>query len=187
MHFETITTKRLLLQALTPEVIRYIFENHDKVEIKKILGHRSEEDYQKEEYKYRNGYASYNRGFKMFQLTDPDSGTIIGRCGIHNWNAEHSRAEIGYVMHDERFRRQGLMSEAVQAVIDHGFNDMRLNRLDAMVGPENTPSLKLMEKFHFVQEGVLRQHFWTGSAFEDSVLFSKLREEYERERSPAGS
>jgi ribosomal-protein-alanine N-acetyltransferase len=85
-------------------------------------------------------------------------------------------------MHDEQFKRKGLMSEAVEAVIDHGFNELNLNRLDAMVGPANIPSLRLMEKFNFVQEGILRQHYWTGSEFEDSVLFSKLLREYRNER-----
>jgi ribosomal-protein-alanine N-acetyltransferase len=182
MTFETIHTKRLRLQALTPASIKTVFEHHSIEEIKKILGHTSEEDYQKEEHKYKNGYSSYNRSFKMFLLTDKASGAVIGRCGIHNWNAEHSRAEIGYVMHDEQFKRKGLMSEAVEAVIDHGFNELNLNRIDAMVGPANIPSLRLMEKFNFVQEGILRQHYWTGSEFEDSVLFSKLLREYRNER-----
>ena len=97
MNFETIETKRLILKGITADDMNYIFENLTKPEIKKILGHRSEEDYLKDEYKHKNGYSSYNRSFILFLLTAKKSNKIIGRCGLHNWNKEHKRAELGYV------------------------------------------------------------------------------------------
>src|SRR4051812_37223461 len=130
MNLEIIETKRLLLKVLSPADIKYIFENHSKPEIKTMLGHRSEEDYQREENKYKNGYSSYNRSFKAFLLTDKASGTIIGRCGIHNWNAEHRRGEIGYMMEDEDYKGKGLMAEAVSVVIAYGFDKMNLHRIE---------------------------------------------------------
>lgn len=178
MNFEIIETKRLLLKGLSPDNMKYIFENCSKPEIKRILGHRSEEDYQKEESKHKNGYSSYNRSFKLFLITDKASDTIIGRCGIHNWNAEHRRAEIGYVMEDENYKRKGLMTEALGVIIEYGFNKMNLNRMEALVGIGNVPSLRLMEKYNFTKEGVLRQHYFTADNYEDSVLFSKLYQEF---------
>jgi ribosomal-protein-alanine N-acetyltransferase len=178
MNLEIIETRRLRLKGLSPEDMKYIFETYSKLEIKKILGHRSEEDYQKEESKQKNGYSSYNRSFKLFLMTDRISDNIIGRCGIHNWNAEHRRAEIGYVIADERYKRKGLMTEAFGAVVDYGFDKMNLNRIEALVGIGNVPSLRLMEKHNFIKEGLLRQHYYTSDKYEDSVLFSKLYHEY---------
>ena len=182
MNYELIETRRLRLKGLSPDDIKYIFENFTRPEIKRILGHRSDEDYIKEERKNKNGYSSYNRSFILFLLTDKASDTIIGRCGLHNWNMEHKRAEIGFVMEVERFKRKGLMSEAVSAIIDHGFNKMNLNRIEALVRIGNVPSLRLMEKFHFIKEGVLRQHYYISDKYEDSILFSKLNNEYINEK-----
>ena len=182
MNFEIIETKRLILKGLSPDEMNYIFKNCSKDEIKRILGHRSEEAYQKEESKYNNGYSSYNRSFNLFLMTDKTSNTIIGRCGIHNWNAEHRRAEIGYVMEDERYKRKGLMTEALEAVIEYGFNEMNLNRIEALVGIGNVASLRLMEKFNFIKEGLLRQHHYAADKYEDSVFFSKLHHEYINEK-----
>lgn len=182
MNFIQIETDRLILKGLSPENMKVIFENYPKPEIKKILGHRSEEEYLKEEYKYQNGYASYNRSFILFLLTDKATGTIIGRCGLHNWNADHRRAEIGYSMEDENYKRKGLMAEAVESVIDYGFNQLHLNRIEALVGPNNIPSLRLMEKNHFIREGLLRNHYYISGGFEHSVMFSKLHEEYVKEK-----
>jgi [ribosomal protein S5]-alanine N-acetyltransferase len=178
MNFEIIETRRLLLKGLSPVDMKDVFENCSKPEIKKILGHRSEEDYQKEESKYKNGYSSYNRSFKLFLMTDKTSNTIIGRCGIHNWNVEHRRAEIGYVIEDENYKRKGLMTETLDVVIEYGFNKMNLHRIEALVGTGNVPSMRLMEKYNFIKEGLLRQHYFTADNYQDSFMFSKLYSEY---------
>jgi [ribosomal protein S5]-alanine N-acetyltransferase len=182
IKFEIIETKRLLLKGLSPADMNVIFENYSKPEIKEILGHRSEEDYQKEESKQKNGYASYNRSFMLFLMSDKTTDTIIGRCGIHNWNVDHKRAEIGYVMENEAYKRKGLMTEALEALIDYGFGKLNLNRLEALVGVGNVASLRLMEKNKFMREGVLREHYHIAGNYEDSILFSKLNKEYKNER-----
>lgn len=173
-----IETQRLKLTGYSPQDMIFIFENFSKDEVMKILGHRSEEDYQKEEYKYKNGYSSYNKSFILFLLTEKITNTIIGRCGLHNWNKEHNRAEIGYNISDENFKRKGLMTEAVNAIIDYGFNKLNLHRIEALVGSNNIPSLRIMESHQFIKEGVLRQHYLVGNEYEDSILFSILDKEY---------
>lgn len=182
MNFELLETQRLLLKVISAENMKFIFEKKSKEEIKKILGHRSEEDFKKEEQKHKNGYSSYNRSFNLFLMIEKTSEKIIGRCGLHNWNREHRRAEIGYNMEDENYKKKGLMTETVQAVIDYGFNKMNLHRMEALVGRENVPSLKLMEKFQFKKEGVLREHYYRNDVFEDSVMFSRLHSEYFMEK-----
>ncbi|HNA65910.1 MAG TPA: GNAT family protein, partial [Saprospiraceae bacterium] len=94
---------------------------------------------------------------------------------------EHQRAELGYVMTDQSFRNKGFMSEAVEAVLNYGFNVLRLNRIEALVGRNNIPSLKIMRKFGFVQEGCMRRHYNVDGVFEDSLVFSILEEEYNKQ------
>lgn len=173
-----IETQRLKLTGYTSQDMTFIFENFSREEIKKILGHRTDEDYQIEEHKYRNGYASYNRGFILFLLAEKTTNSIIGRCGLHNWNKEHHRAEIGYNISDENFKRKGLMTEAVGSIIDYGFNKLNLHRIEALVGSNNIPSLKIIERHHFTKEGLLRQHYFVADKFEDSVVYSILYNEY---------
>ena len=174
MELKLLTTPRLILKILSPEDFIYTFENNSESEIKKILGHNSDEEYLKEKNKYENGYTTYNRSFKYFQIIKKNSGTIIGGCGFHNWYPDHRRAELGYVITEEEFKGKRIMSEALEVVIDYGFNKLNLHRIEALVGTNNIPSLKLMGKFNFVKEGVLRQHYFVNNQFEDSVIFSKL-------------
>lgn len=178
MNFEILETKRLWLKGISPSEMNSIFERCTKEEIMSILGHRSEEEYQIEENKYKNGYSSYNRSFIVFLLIDKGTERIIGRCGIHNWNKEHRRAEIGYVMNNEDFRRKGLMNEALSKILSYGFHKLELHRMEALVGEGNVASLRLMEIHNFAREGVLREHYYKDGKYEDSILFSRLRSEY---------
>jgi ribosomal-protein-alanine N-acetyltransferase len=174
MNLETIETPRLILRRLSPDDLRYMFGHYEKEHIMEMLGHRSEEDFQKEKHKFEKGYTTYNRSFEQFQLIDKTSGTVLGACGFHTWSADHSRAELGYALIDDTSKRQGFMTEALGPIIDHGFYKMKLHRIEALVGPDNTPSLKLLATFGFKQEGVLREHYFVNNRFEDSILFSKL-------------
>lgn len=182
MNPVTRETSRLLLEGLSPENMKYIFDNLPKPEIMEMLGHRSEEDYLKEEYKHKNGYSSYNRSFLLFLLKEKDSGKIIGRCGIHNWNKVDRRAEIGYIMHDEDYKNKGFMSEAAETIIEYGFTVLKLNRIEALVGMLNEPSIRLIEKNNFKMEGILKGYFNTGRKFDHAVLYAKLYNEYIEEK-----
>jgi ribosomal-protein-alanine N-acetyltransferase len=111
-------------------------------------------------------------------MVERASGAIIGRCGLHNWNVAHQPAEIGYNITRDDFKQQGFMTEAVAAILAHGFETLQLNRIETIVGEHNTPSLRIIHRFKFVQEGILRQHWLVGDAFEDSIAFSLLQSEY---------
>lgn len=174
----TIETANMTLLGYTPQDMSYIFENYTRAEIMRTLGHSSEEDYLSEEHKYRAGYASYNRSFLLFLLACKPDGTIIGRCGLHNWNKDHLRAEVGYVMHADAYKRKGLMSEALGAILDYGFRNLDLHRIEALVSSYNEPSRKLLQKYGFVQEGIMREHYLVNGQFEDSLVYSKLRREH---------
>ena len=181
MNLVTLETTRLILKGISPEDMNHIFGSMKKDAIMQLLGHRNEAEYFKELEKQQNGYATYIRRFLLFLLHDKLSGKIIGRCGIHNWNPDHFRAEIGYNMTEESYKRKGFMSEAVEAVVAYGFREMKLNRIEALVAPWNTPSIRLLIKNNFIQEAVLKQHYFHEGKFEDSIMFALLRESYYNE------
>jgi ribosomal-protein-alanine N-acetyltransferase len=72
------------------------------------------------------------------------------------------------------------MKEALVPIINFGFEEMKLNRIEAFVGPKNEASMKLVKKFGFKHEGVMRQHYNYNGTLEDSLVFGLLREEYEQ-------
>lgn len=175
MVFEELKTERLILRKLTPEVYRFVHKNYSDSELSQFFGLTTTEELEKEKTKYKNGTTTYNKSFVIFHLLDATTGTFLGGCGFHTWYIEHARAEIGYQLLHDSEKGKGLMSEALGAIIDYGFNTMNLNRIEAFVGPDNTPSLKLMEKFGFKKEGVLKSHYFKNNKMENSVVFGLLK------------
>lgn len=174
MELIELETSRLWLKGLTPENMDFIFTNYSKEEIKQILGHQSDDDYLQERAKQESGYASYNRRFLLFLLIHKNSGTIIGRCGLHNWNISHLRAEIGYNMLNEAFKNQGFMTEAAQAILQYGFSELKIHRIEAVVGIKNVFSQKILHKLHFIEEATMKDYFKREDQFEDALLYSKI-------------
>ena len=94
----------------------------------------------------------------MWDLIHLETKQVVGDCGFHSWYTNHFRAEIGYGLR-EGFKKQGFMSEAMSRILEYGFKEMNLNRVEAFISPENLNSRSLVEKFGFVLEGHLRQHY----------------------------
>lgn len=178
MIFEEIITERLILKKLTPEIYHFVFENLAEPDLMIFFGFDSWQELSKEKDKYEKGISTYNRSFLNFQLIDKQSNRIIGWCGFHTWYTEHNRAELGYMLRDEESKGKGIMTEALKPIIEYGFNEMKLSRIEAFVGPDNQPSQKLLKKLKFVQEGLLRQHYFKNNKMEDSLVFSLLKNEY---------
>jgi ribosomal-protein-alanine N-acetyltransferase len=128
--------------------------------------------------RFEKGLVTFNKSFLYMHLIHKDSKEVIGWCGYHTYYTDHDRAELGYVMEKEAYMGKGLMTEALEKVLEYGFHTMGLNRVEAFVGADNRPSLRLLEKFGFQKEGVLKGHYLVNGVYEDSWLFSLLKEKY---------
>lgn len=177
MTFETIQTERLLIKKLDSQIMNEIFELNNDDEIKKILG-VTDEEFIRQKKIHQKGYESYNQKMLNFQIVEKESNAIIGNCGFHSWNPQHHRAEVGYALNSDEFKNKGFMKETLQKVIKYGFQELDLNRIEALIDENNTPSKKLLHHFGFTREGNLRGHYLVDGVFEDSVLYSLLKSEY---------
>ena len=124
------------------------------------------------------GFRTHNKSFHVFIIIDTQTEQPIGYCGFHTWYLEHDRAEIGYGLYSEAYKGKGVMSEVFAHVIAYGFNELKLQRIEAFISPDNQPSIKLVEKFNFTREGQLRHHYFKQGQHEDSVVYSLLSTEY---------
>jgi ribosomal-protein-alanine N-acetyltransferase len=105
--------------------------------------------------------------------------TMIGSCGFYNIHPWHLRASLGYELARPSWR-QGIMTEALNAIIAFGFTEMGLHRIDAVVLPANTASVRLLDKLGFLNEGLLRNfENWGDKGFVDLGMHSLTRSEWE--------
>ena len=80
---------------------------------------------------------------------------MIGTCGFTSFDCPHDAAEIGYVIHPS-YWGMGIVPEAVRAVLQFGFERLRLHRIEARFIEGNVASLRVMQKVGMTFEGYQR-------------------------------
>lgn len=123
-------------------------------------------------------------GFRQKQrlrwaIARQEDDLVIGSCGFVHWVPQAARAEIGYELGTE-WQGQGLMREALAAMLDFGFEHMRLHRVEALVMPANAPSHRLLRHLGFGEEGLLREHGFWKDHFHDLVMLSLLKQDWKK-------
>lgn len=106
------------------------------------------------------------------------TGRHIGLVGFESWNPVTDRAEIGFLV-ARAFWRQGYAIEAARRAMRFGFDQMKLNRIEARVAPRNEPSRLLLAKLGMRHEGLMREHSWWRGRYHDLELYSILKREFE--------
>lgn len=99
-------------------------------------------------------------------------GVEIGDSGRRAVSAHC--AEIGYWL-GESFWGRGIMSEAVVALTEWAFSELRLARIQAAVFARNPASVRVLEKAGYAFEGRLRARFQRDGEFIDGLLYAKIR------------
>jgi ribosomal-protein-alanine N-acetyltransferase len=101
---------------------------------------------------------------------------VVGNCGYVG--IQHSCGEVNYYV-ARRFRGQGLASEAVKALLDFGFRELGLLRIQARCAPNNPASEKVLQKIGMKFAGVLEPEPGTGTSSGEK-LYAVLRQDFEK-------
>ena len=115
-------------------------------------------------------------GFRWAITLRKQPERVIGSCGFFSVPRGTQTVACNYELNPDHWGK-GIMSEALQAMIAFSFaphNPLPIHRIEALVAPGNTASLRLLEKLAFTCEGSRRQvGFWKGS-YQDMLLYALL-------------
>ena len=106
-------------------------------------------------------------------ITLKNNPKLIGIIGHYQIKPEHFRAEIGYMLLPE-YHGKGIISEAINEVVNYGFEIMKLHSIEAIIDPENLASEKVLQKNGFVKEAHLKENGYYEGRFLDTVIYSIL-------------
>jgi RimJ/RimL family protein N-acetyltransferase len=178
--FPVLETKRLLLRKMVPSDAEALFAVYSDA---KVMAWHGTPVYTTVA-KAHKLIARYDLAFSKkralrWAITLRGNDTVLGTCGFHHINAQHHRAEIGYELASTHWR-QGIMSEAMRAVVYFGLAEIEFHRIEAIVDPENIASANLLRKVGFTEEGYLRERFYDNGRFVDDWFFSILATETDK-------
>jgi [ribosomal protein S5]-alanine N-acetyltransferase len=105
----------------------------------------------------------------------PDADRVVGfaRLAFSGVKA----AKLGYAINADHWGH-GYATDAARTLVTYGFDRLGLHRITAAVGPDNEPSMAVLERLGFTREGRLRDHVWTNGAWRDSLLYSLLADDH---------
>ncbi len=185
--FPEIRTKRLLLRQPSMKDAEWYLGHFSRPEVVRGGGCPAPREIgaaREELRKYMVDLYRKRLGFRWI-ITIKGEGRPIGSLGFYKWAPStdwRHQAEMGYDLVREQWGK-GIMTEAMKAVIDFGFEKMELNRIEVFIMLRNKRSIKMIKNLGFKREGLLRQRYFDEFGnFTDDVLFSMLRTDWKEKR-----
>jgi len=105
---------------------------------------------------------------------------IVGTIGFHHFDAVNKSIQMGYWL-DGRAQGKGLITRCCRVLINHAFNELKLNRIQINCNVENIKSRAIPERLGFKLEGIHRQVEWLNDYFRDWAVYAMLAEEWRQD------
>ena len=116
-----------------------------------------------------------DQGYAFLIVRNADNALVGGLTLANIRRGVAQAGSLGYWM-GEPFARQGYMTAAVRAVVPFAFATLRLHRLEAACIPTNAGSIRLLENTGFVREGYAREYLCINGAWQDHLLYARLKD-----------
>jgi ribosomal-protein-alanine N-acetyltransferase len=114
-------------------------------------------------------------GMLICRITDASIVGVINLSQI--FRGGFQSAYLGYQT-GAPFAGQGYMTEAIQLVLRHAFNEMKLHRLEANIQPDNKASIALVKRAGFTKEGYSRRYLKINGRWRDHERWAILAEDW---------
>lgn len=119
------------------------------------------------------------RGGRFLLALHAEPERVIGSVGLSNISrGAFQSCHLGYGL-DQHCQGQGLMREALEAVIRCAFDTLRLHRVQANYQPHNLRSAGLLKRLGFEIEGHAKNYLYLNGAWRDHVLSSRLNPDFD--------
>jgi ribosomal-protein-alanine N-acetyltransferase len=172
--FPSLVTERLSLRRVDKNDASTILELRSDVETMKYIPRpllKSTEDAM-DHIAMINAKIESSEGIN-WAITLKNDPKLIGIIGFYRIKPEHFRAEIGYMLLPA-FNGNGIISEAINEVMNYGFNEMHLHSVEAIIDPNNVGSAKVLQNNGFMKEAHLKENEFYEGRFLDNVIYSRL-------------
>ncbi|MGR2663793.1 MULTISPECIES: GNAT family N-acetyltransferase [Chromobacterium] len=121
------------------------------------------------------------RGGRFLLALHAEPERVIGSVGLSNISrGAFQSCHLGYGL-DQHCQGQGLMREALEAVIRCAFDTLRLHRIQANYQPHNLRSAGLLKRLGFEIEGHAKNYLYLNGGWRDHVLTSRLNPDFDPE------
>jgi ribosomal-protein-alanine N-acetyltransferase len=183
--FPILETNRLVLRQLTVDDSENWFKNLSDDGVAVLIGMEPLENVEDSKSIINSFIDRYEKKHGMaWAIILKEDESFIGTCSYEKIDSHNLSGEIGYDLL-KKYWGHGFMTEALSAIIDYGFESLRLNRIEAHTAAINFASRNLLRRLGFFEEGIFRESSFFRGEFRDDCQYSLLRREWNRSQKNA--
>lgn len=119
-----------------------------------------------------------NQSEHQFAIVRLEDDKLLGNCGLQEIFHIRQCAEVGLFIGDEEHRNQGYGSQALQLLLEYGFDYLNLHNIMLKVFSFNQRAIRCYEKVGFYEIGRRREAYYLKGMFHDEVYMDILKSEY---------
>lgn len=184
-HLPELTTPRLTLRRMMVLDTDDMYQYAGRPDVTKYLTWlpHPDREYTREYLQYLGNRYAAGMFYDWAVIYEPDC-KMVGTCGFTSFNCSSDSAEVGYVLNPDYWGR-GIATEALSRVLEFGFEELGLHRIEAKFIEENERSRRVMEKVGMTFEGVMREGMLIKGVYRNIGICSILASEWKSRQQSA--
>ena len=119
-----------------------------------------------------------------FAIVLNDNDMLIGNCGIMNYDGINRTATLGIFIGEEENRGKGYGKEAIELLLEYGFNTLNLHNINLEVFAFNENAISCYKKLGFKECGRRHECYFLNGKYHDEIMMEILEDDYRKKAIP---
>ena len=177
-----IDTNRLLIRPISPSDTEKVFEYRSDKETNKYQGWipKTVNDVEAFIEKLAKQINEPETWFQ-FVMVEKKSGNIVGDLGVHFFGEENLQVEIGCTL-NKLYQGNGYATESVECILDYLFNNLEKHRIITSIDPQNTHSIRLVERVGFRKEAHFIESLFINGKWVDDLVYALTKKDWDKKK-----
>lgn len=118
------------------------------------------------------------KGDYTFGIVKKENNELIGNCGLMNYSPIDGKCTIGIFIGDEENRGRGYGKEAINMLLEYGFNVLRCHNINLDVFDFNEQAIACYKKIGFKEYGRRHECYYLDGKWHDELSMEILETDY---------
>jgi RimJ/RimL family protein N-acetyltransferase len=169
--------ERVYLRPLEPDDAELVHRWYEDTRVQTLMGDMPMSLARRRQ-RYEDAVKADGDDVFRFVICRLEDDTPVGRTDLFDLDRANGSVAFGITIGDPALWSQGLGSDAVNALVDFAFGQLRMERVWLDTDEANTRAQAAYAKAGFVAEGRLRHAWFQDGGWTDDIRMSLLRDEW---------
>ena len=170
----TLKGKHIYLRALEPEDLDFVFEIENDESFWELCSTQTPYSRYVIKKYLENAHKDIYEVKQLRLVISSYEDEPLGLIDFFDFDFKNKRAGIGIIIKDSRERGKGYGAEAIELLVNYGFNHLNLHQVYCNVSEANDASIKLFKSQKFEKVGLKKEWNFSNKGFKNEYLFQRI-------------